>query len=50
MNGAVTITSVPAAPAPVEQPEALPAPVEPVMPEPVEDPAKPKHIRKVAGK
>jgi hypothetical protein len=50
MNGAVTITPVSAAPAPVEQPEALPSPVEPVMPEPVEDPAKPKRIRKVAGK
>jgi len=50
MNGAVTVTPIPAAPAQVEQPEALPAPVEPVMPEPVEEPAKPKRIRKVAGK
>ena len=58
LNGAVTITPTPAPSTPVEQPEALPVPVEPVtpepmepmMPEPVEDPAKPKRIRKVAGK
>ncbi len=50
INGTVTVTPVPVAPAPAEQPEALPAPVEPVMPEPVEEPAKPKRIRKIAGK
>ncbi len=50
MNGAVTITPIPTPPAPVEQPEALPSPAEPMTPEPVEDPAKPKRIRKVAGK
>ncbi len=63
LNGTATITpapvpSAPAAPEPVvEQPEVPPAsvepviaePVEPVTPEPVEDPAKPKRIRKVAG-
>jgi hypothetical protein len=50
MNGAVTITPIPAPPAPVEQPEALPSPAEPAAPELMEDPAKPKRIRKVAGK
>ena len=54
INGTVTITPVPEvvpAPAPVEQSEELPAPVEPeVAPEPVEDPAKPKRIRKIASK
>jgi hypothetical protein len=58
INGTVTITPTSATPAQVEQPEALPTPVEPVMPEPVEpvlpepveDPAKPKRIRKIAGK
>jgi len=53
LNGTVTVTTAPVPatpPAPVEQPEALPTPVEPVMPaEPVEEPAKPKRIRKVAG-
>jgi hypothetical protein len=54
INGAVTITHVPAPSAPVEpQPEFLPAPVEEVTPDPVpaptEEPAKPKRIRKVAG-
>jgi len=43
-----------AAPVPAPVPETLPAPraepaAEPALPEPVEDPAKPKHIRKVAG-
>jgi hypothetical protein len=55
INGTSTITPAPAIPVPVEQPEALPAFVEPTMPESVtpelmEDPAKPKRIRKVAGK
>ncbi len=57
INGTVVITPVPAAPipepsAPVEQPELeiLPAPVEAEIPEPVEEPAKPKRIRKIAGK
>jgi hypothetical protein len=50
INGTVTVTPAPATPAPVEQPDALPAPVAPLMPEPMEDPAKPKRIRKVAGK
>jgi hypothetical protein len=57
INGIVVITPVPAAPtpeppAPVEQhePEILPAPVEVEIPEPVEEPAKPKRIRKIAGK
>jgi len=54
INGTVTFTPVPESPAPVEQPEALPVPEEPIIsepaPEPVEDPAKPKRIRKVAGK
>lgn len=49
----VTVTPVPAPPAPVEQIEELPTPVESetaAPPEPVEEPAKPKRIRKVAGK
>ena len=52
INGTVTVTPAPAPSTPVEQPaEALPEPVEPVMPpEPVEDPAKPKRIRKIASK
>ena len=50
INGMVTVTPAPATSAPMEQPEALPAPVEPTMPEPIEDPAKPKRIRKIAGK
>jgi hypothetical protein len=61
INGTVTMAPAPEPSAPVEQPEALPAPVEvePVTPEPVveptqsepvENPAKPKRIRKVAGK
>jgi hypothetical protein len=54
INGTVVITSVPAAPIPepVEQPEPeiLPAPVEAEISEPVEEPAKPKRIRKIAGK
>jgi hypothetical protein len=60
LNGTATITpapvpSAPAAPEPVvERPEVPPAAVEPIIsepvtPEPVEDPAKPKRIRKVAG-
>ena len=38
--------------APTPMPEILPAPSEPILPEPelMEDPAKPKRIRKVAGK
>jgi hypothetical protein len=52
INGTVTMAPAPEPSAPMEQPEALPAPVEvePVTPEPVENPAKPKRIRKVAGK
>ena len=62
INGTVTITPVPEPSAPVKQPEALPAPApvevepamlepeEPIQPEPVEDPVKPKRSRKVAGK
>jgi hypothetical protein len=48
ING--TASAATAAPLPVQQLEALPAPAEPAFPEPVEDPAKPKRIRKVAGK
>ena len=40
----------PAASAPVEQPEALPAPEEPLDTEPTEESAKPKRVRKIAGK
>ena len=43
-------TAAPIPHAPVEQPEALPVPEEPVSPEPTEDPAKPKRVRKIAGK
>ena len=50
INGTASIAPVPATSAPIVQPEELPAPVEPVMPELMEDPAKPKRIRKVAGK
>ncbi len=50
INGAVTITPAPVRPTPVEQIEALLAPVEPVITEAVEEPAKPKRIRKIAGK
>ena len=55
INGTATITPAPATPVPVEQSESLPAPVDPIMSEPgtpelIEDPAKPKRIRKVAGK
>jgi hypothetical protein len=50
INGTATTAPAPSAPAPIEQPEALPAPAAPVMPEPVEDLAKPRRIRKVAGK
>jgi len=44
------ITPTPPTPAPA--PEALPAPTKPALPEPelMEDPAKPKRTRKVAGK
>ncbi len=46
INGNVTIS-----PVPVESdPEALTAPVEPATSEPVEEPAKPKRVRKIAGK
>ncbi len=47
---APAVTPMPPIPAP--NPEALPAPVNPVLPEPelMEDPAKPKRSRKVAGK
>lgn len=50
INGAATVTPVPAPPAPVDQPEALPAPLEPVSPEPAGEPSKLKRIRKIAGK
>jgi hypothetical protein len=56
INGTAAATPAPVEPAPVEQSEILPVPVEPVMPEPevmpepVEEPAKPKRIRKIASK
>ena len=50
INGNVTITPVRVEPTPAVQPEALPAPVEPMMSEPVEEPAKPKRVRKIADK
>jgi hypothetical protein len=50
INGIATTAPVPAPSAPVEIPEALPAPEEPVTPQPMEDPAKPKRIRKIAEK
>jgi len=52
INGAGTTISVPTTPLsiPVEEFEASPVPVEVVIPEPVEAPAKPKRIRKIAGK
>lgn len=62
INGTVTMAPAPAPSAPVDQPEALPSPieqpevpptpvkVEPIQLEPEETPAKPKRIRKVAGK
>jgi hypothetical protein len=37
-------------PAPVEPYEALPSPEESILPQPVEEPEKPKRIRKIAGK
>jgi len=43
INGTATVTPVPVEPVILE-------PSEPVLPEPVEDPAKPKRIRKIAGK
>ena len=43
INGTATVTPVPVEPVILE-------PSEPILPEPVEDPAKPKRIRKVAGK
>jgi len=56
INGATVIRPTPAAPvtpapvpAPVEEPEASSVTMEPVISEPVEEPAKPKRIRKVAG-
>ena len=50
INGTATVMSVPIPPAPVEQPEVLPVPEEPVSPEPVNEPAKPKRVRKIADK
>jgi hypothetical protein len=52
INTASTTISVPTTrpSMPVEQFEALPVPMEVITPEPVEDPAKPKRIRKIAGK
>jgi len=50
IHGAAPAIPVPAPSAPVEQPEALPAPQESATPEPAEEPAKPKRIRKIAGK
>jgi len=43
INGTATVTPVPVEPVILE-------PSEPILPEPVEDPAKPKRIRKIAGK
>ncbi|MCX6059956.1 MAG: hypothetical protein NTW69_17635 [Chloroflexi bacterium] len=37
-------------PIPVQQPEVLPVREEPVLPELIEEPVKPKRIRKIAGK
>ncbi|MBI5946263.1 MAG: hypothetical protein HY864_18025 [Chloroflexi bacterium] len=48
INGVTPTASTP--PTPVDQPEALPAPLEPANLEPAEEPAKPKRIRKIAGK
>jgi hypothetical protein len=54
INGAVI--TAPISSTQVDQPQALPAPKvqptpeEPMTPEPVEDPANPKRIRKIAGK
>ena len=50
INGATPTAPVPSTPAPVEQPEVLPVPEEPVSPEPVNEPAKPKRGRKIADK
>ncbi len=46
INGVQIITPAPV-PTPMPEPEPI---VEPILPEPVEDPAKPKRVRKMAGK
>ena len=48
INGVQIYTPTSPTSAPV--PDALSAPVEPVLPEPAEETAKPKRIRKIAGK
>ena len=52
INGVQVYTSAAAPSTPAPMPESLPAPTESVLPEPepMEEPAKPKRIRKVAGK
>lgn len=57
INGVVATMHVPSVPTPAQPVEEVPAAVkveieiiDPVSPEPVEDPAKPKRTRKVAGK
>ena len=52
LNGVQVYTPAPTPPTPAPMPEVPPAPSEPVLPEPelMEEPAKPKRIRKVAGK
>jgi hypothetical protein len=51
INGTTVITPTPVKPATVEQqPEILPVPEEPETPEPAEDLAKPKRVRKIADK
>ena len=50
INETAVMSSTPVQPAPVEEPELLPAPEESVIPDAVEEPAKPKRVRKIAGK
>jgi len=52
INGVQIYSPATAQPAPVPILESIPMPVEPVLPEPeiLEEPAKPKRTRKVAGK
>lgn len=52
VNGVQIYAPTPTPPTSAPMPEVAPAPSEPVLPEPeiMEEPAKPKRIRKVAGK